>query len=79
MKYSVTGMSCAACAARVDKAVRAVDGVTDCSVNLLTNSMTVEGTASPEAIGAAVKKAGYGAAPADGTRPVQRKIFGNQL
>lgn len=61
-QYHVTGMSCAACSARVEKAVKAVDGVTDCSVNLLTNSMGVEGTASCEAVIAAVENAGYGAA-----------------
>lgn len=60
-QYSVTGMSCAACSARVEKAVRAVPGVTSCSVNLLTNSMGVEGTATSHAILAAVKAAGYGA------------------
>ncbi|MDO4851833.1 MAG: heavy metal translocating P-type ATPase [Clostridia bacterium] len=60
-QYNVTGMSCAACAARVEKAVNAVDGVTGCSVSLLTNSMGVEGTASPAAIIAAVENAGYGA------------------
>ena len=60
-QYSVTGMSCAACSARVEKAVSKVEGVTSCSVSLLTNSMGVEGTASPEAIIAAVKNAGYGA------------------
>ena len=61
-RYSVTGMSCAACSARVEKAVSAVPGVTSCSVNLLTNSMGVEGTATPEQIISAVKNAGYGAA-----------------
>ena len=60
-KYDVTGMSCAACQARVEKAVSKVDGVTSCSVSLLTNSMGVEGTASSEAIIRAVTKAGYGA------------------
>ena len=60
-QYNVTGMSCAACSARVEKAVNAVDGVTSCAVSLLTNSMGVEGTASSEAIVAAVEKAGYGA------------------
>ena len=60
-KYSVTGMSCAACSARVEKAVMAVDGVSSCSVSLLTNSMGVEGTASSEAIIKAVVDAGYGA------------------
>ncbi len=61
-QYTVTGMSCAACSARVEKAVSAVEGVTACSVSLLTNSMGVEGTASPSNIIAAVEKAGYGAA-----------------
>ena len=60
-QYSVTGMSCAACSARVEKAVSGVEGVTSCSVSLLTNSMGVEGTASPQAVIAAVEKAGYGA------------------
>ena len=60
--YSVTGMSCAACSARVEKAVKAVPGVTDCSVSLLTNSMGVEGSAAPQAVIAAVEGAGYGAA-----------------
>ncbi len=61
-QYRVTGMTCAACSARVEKAVCAVDGVTACSVSLLTNSMGVEGTASPETIIAAVAQAGYSAA-----------------
>ncbi len=61
-QYAVTGMSCAACSARVEKAVRAVPGVKECAVSLLTNSMGVEGTASPADIVAAVEKAGYGAA-----------------
>ena len=60
-QYNVTGMSCAACQARVEKAVGAVEGVNSCAVSLLTNSMGVEGSASPEAIIAAVEKAGYGA------------------
>ena len=60
-QYNVAGMSCAACSARVEKAVSKVDGVTSCSVNLLMNSMGVEGTASPESIIAAVEAAGYGA------------------
>ena len=60
-QYTVTGMSCAACSARVEKAVGQVPGVTACSVSLLTNSMGVEGTAAPEAVIAAVEKAGYGA------------------
>ena len=60
-QYNVTGMSCAACSARVEKAVSGVPGVTACSVSLLTNSMGVEGTASPEEVIRAVEKAGYGA------------------
>lgn len=62
-QYNVNGMSCAACSARVEKAVLDVDGVTACSVNLLTNSMSVEGTAGSDAIIAAVENAGYGASP----------------
>ena len=60
-QYNVTGMSCAACSARVEKAVNAVPGVESCAVSLLTNSMGVEGTASPDAIIQAVTDAGYGA------------------
>ena len=60
-QYTVTGMSCAACSARVEKAVSKVEGVTSCSVSLLTNSMGVEGTASSAAIIKAVEEAGYGA------------------
>ncbi len=59
--YTVTGMSCAACSARVEKAVSAVPGVTSCSVSLLTNSMGVEGSATPDAVISAVQAAGYGA------------------
>ncbi len=59
--YSITGMSCAACSARVEKAVSAVEGVSSCAVSLLTNSMSVEGTAKPSQIIAAVSSAGYGA------------------
>ena len=62
-QYNVTGMSCAACSARVEKAVKKVPGVTSCSVSLLTNSMGVEGTASAAAILSAVQEAGYGASP----------------
>lgn len=62
-QYNVTGMNCAACSARVEKAVSQVDGVTACSVSLLTNSMGVEGTAEPQQIIAAVEAAGYGASP----------------
>ena len=61
-QYFVTGMSCAACQARVEKAVSNVPGVENCSVSLLTNSMGVEGSASPGEIIGAVEKAGYGAA-----------------
>ena len=60
-QFNVTGMSCAACSARVEKAVNAVPGVTSCAVSLLTNSMGVEGTASPDSIIKAVEAAGYGA------------------
>ena len=60
-QYTVTGMSCAACSARVEKAVSAVPGVTSCSVSLLTNSMGVEGSATPDAVISAVQAAGYGA------------------
>lgn len=60
-QYNVTGMSCAACSARVEKAVRGVEGVTECSVSLLTNAMGVEGNASEAAVIAAVEAAGYGA------------------
>ena len=62
-QYTVTGMSCAACSARVEKAVSKVPGVTSCSVSLLTNSMGVEGTASAQEIIKAVEDAGYGASP----------------
>ena len=65
-QYNVTGMSCAACSARVEKAVKKVPGVTSCSVSLLTNSMGVEGTASAAAIVKAVQDAGYGASPKAG-------------
>ena len=60
-QYTVTGMSCAACSARVEKAVSHVPGVTSCSVSLLTNSMGVEGTVDPQAVISAVQAAGYGA------------------
>ncbi|MBR6983304.1 MAG: heavy metal translocating P-type ATPase [Ruminococcus sp.] len=60
-QYNVTGMSCAACSARVEKAVNSVPGVTSCAVSLLTNSMGVEGSASPQAVIEAVQNAGYGA------------------
>lgn len=67
-QYNVTGMSCAACSARVEKAVNAVDGVTSCAVSLLTNSMGVDGTAAPSDIIAAVEAAGYGASLKDGKK-----------
>ena len=60
-QFNVTGMSCAACSARVEKAVSAVEGVSSCSVSLLTNSMGVEGSAEISKIIAAVEEAGYGA------------------
>ena len=65
-QYTVTGMSCAACSARVEKAVSGVPGVTSCSVNLLTHTMGVEGTADAESIIRAVEKAGYGASQRNG-------------
>ncbi len=68
VQYNVTGMNCAACSSRVEKAVSSVEGVTACSVSLLTNSMGVDGTASPQAIIAAVKAAGYGASLKDKTK-----------
>lgn len=67
-KYNISGMSCAACSARVEKAVSALDGVDSCAVNLLTNSMTVSGSASETAIISAVKNAGYGATRAGGNQ-----------
>ena len=67
-QYTVTGMSCAACTARVEKAVKGVKGVTSCSVSLLTNSMGVEGTAGAEEIIAAVRNAGYDAALKKGNK-----------
>jgi Cu2+-exporting ATPase len=73
-QYTVTGMTCAACQARVEKAVSAVPGVESCAVSLLTNSMGVEGDVPPEAIVAAVTSAGYGASPKDSSpsRPTAR-------
>ena len=67
-KFNVTGMSCAACSSRVEKAVSKVEGVQSCSVSLLTNSMGVEGSASEESIIVAVEKAGYGASVAGGEK-----------
>ncbi len=71
--YEVTGMSCAACVARVEKAVSKVSGVTSCSVNLLTNSMVLEGTASESEIISAVEKAGYGAKSKTKTTGAEKK------
>ncbi len=71
-QYTVTGMSCAACSARVEKAVSKVDGVSACSVSLLTNSMGVEGTASAQAVISAVEQAGYHA-EVKGKEPIQRQ------
>ena len=62
-QYTVTGMSCAACQARVEKAVSKLDGVTSCNVSLLTNTLAVEGDVSPETVMQAVENAGYGASP----------------
>lgn len=74
-QYNVTGMSCAACSARVEKAVLGVDGVTSCAVSLLTNSMSVEGTASESAVIVAVTDAGYGAsAKSTGSIDEQRQV-----
>ncbi len=67
-KFNVTGMSCAACSARIEKTVSAVPGVSSCSVSLLTNSMSVEGTADPSAVISAVKASGYGASLAGKAR-----------
>ena len=77
--YSVTGMSCAACSSRVEKAVSKVDGVTECTVSLLTNSMTVEGTAAPEAIIQAVKDAGYGATQKDKAAGKQSRSLEDEM
>ena len=71
-QYNVTGMSCAACQARVEKAVGNVPGVTSCSVSLLTNSMGVEGDASEQEIIKAVEDAGYGASVKGGSSNAQK-------
>lgn len=76
-KYDVTGMSCAACSSRVEKAVSKVPGVSSCAVNLLTNSMNVEGTADSSAIIAAVEKAGYGASVASQKQQKKEEIKDN--
>ena len=67
-KYDITGMSCAACSARVEKAVNGLEGIQSCSVNLLTNSMMIEGDVDSAAVIDAVKKAGYGASVAKNAR-----------
>ena len=77
-QYTVTGMSCAACSARVEKAVAKVDGVESVSVSLLTNSMGVEGSASDSAIIQAVVDAGYGASPKGGAAG-KNKAQGNPV
>lgn len=78
-QYDVTGMSCAACSARVEKAVSGVPGVTSCSVSLLTNSMGVEGTADPKAIIKAVEDAGYGASVKGSSRTADHRAEEQQL
>lgn len=75
--YNITGMSCAACSSRVEKSVSKVKGVTSCSVNLLTNSMNVEGSASDEAIIKAVQNAGYGASLKESNKNTENKDDSN--
>ena len=78
--FMVKGMTCAACSARVEKAARSVPGVTDCSVNLLTGDMTVEGQVSPQEVISAVEKAGYQASTKGGEKtqtPKAEKATGN--
>ena len=77
-QYNVTGMSCAACSARVEKAVSKVPGVTACSVSLLTNSMGVEGTAAPAQVIAAVQQAGYGASLKGAAQAAQAPLEGRE-
>ena len=76
-QYTVTGMSCAACSSRVEKAVSKVPGVTSCSVSLLTNSMGVEGTATSAQIIEAVGNAGYGASLKDAANEKTGSATGN--
>lgn len=78
-KYNVTGMSCAACVARVEKAVNSVEGVTGCAVSLLTNSMGVEGTADPQEIIKAVTDAGYGASLKNDEKKSKTKEYEDSL
>ena len=90
MQYRVTGMTCAACSARVEQTVSALPGVEKCTVSLLTNSMTVEGDVAPDVIDAALSRVGFGAAPMQGesepkkspdrledsaTRPLLRRLL----
>jgi len=77
--YKVTGMSCAACSARVEKSVRVVDGVTNCSVNLLTGDLRVEGVAGIDDIVKAVTGAGYGCKPDEDIKPVKSDMIGRRL
>lgn len=77
-RFSVSGMSCAACVSRVEKAVSSVKGVSSCAVSLLTNSMNVEGVADSQKIISAVEKAGYGASVVGGeTSASKREKFFN--
>ena len=78
-KYNVTGMSCAACQARVEKAVNGVEGVESCSVSLLTNSLTVEGSADAEAVIKAVEAAGYGASPAGSSELLEESLDNKEM
>lgn len=78
-KYDITGMSCAACSARVEKAVSKLDGVEECSVNLLTNSMAVKGSASSDKIIKAVENAGYGASLHTGNASPEHKDSSDEL
>ena len=75
-QYNVTGMSCAACSAKVEKAVSQLEGVESCSVSLLTNSMGVTGNVSPETVIAAVEAAGYGAAVKGADTDKKNKVSG---
>ena len=77
--YDVTGMSCAACSAHVEKAVRSVPGVSSCSVSLLTNSMQVEGTADAGEIVRAVEKAGYGASLRGGAASAKKEWINSSM
>ena len=78
-KYDITGMSCAACSARVEKAVSKLDGVEECSVNLLTNSMAVKGSASSDEIIKAVENAGYGASLHTGNASPEHKDSSDEI